>query len=46
MEKWPPAILLMGPTCSGKTTVALELVQKLPCEIISVDSAQIYRHMD
>jgi tRNA dimethylallyltransferase len=44
--KWPPAILLMGPTCSGKTTVALELVQNLPCEIISVDSAQIYRHMD
>ena len=46
MEKLPPAILLMGPTCSGKTTVALELTQKLPCEIISVDSAQIYRHMD
>jgi len=45
-SKWPPAILLMGPTCSGKTTVALELAQKLPCEIISVDSAQIYRHMD
>ena len=45
-SKWPPAILLMGPTCSGKTSVALELVQKLPCEIISVDSAQIYRHMD
>lgn len=44
--KWPPAILLMGPTCSGKTRVALELMQKLPCEIISVDSAQIYRHMD
>lgn len=36
----------MGPTCSGKTRVALELMQKLPCEIISVDSAQIYRHMD
>jgi len=45
-SKWPPAILLMGPTCSGKTMVALELVQELPCEIISVDSAQIYRHMD
>jgi tRNA dimethylallyltransferase len=43
---YPPAIFLMGPTCSGKTKVALELVQKLPCEIISVDSAQIYRHMD
>ena len=45
-QKWPPAIFLMGPTCSGKTTVALELMQELPCEIISVDSAQIYRHMD
>ena len=45
-SKWPPAIFLMGPTCSGKTTVALELMQELPCEIISVDSAQIYRHMD
>ncbi|HVS27882.1 MAG TPA: tRNA (adenosine(37)-N6)-dimethylallyltransferase MiaA [Burkholderiales bacterium] len=46
MEKWPPAILLIGPTASGKTTVALELMKKFPCEIISVDSAQIYRGMD
>src|SRR5437870_1356987 len=44
--KWPPAILLMGPTASGKTAVALELVRALPCEIVSVDSAQVYRHMD
>jgi len=43
---YPPAIFLMGPTGSGKTAVALELAQHLPCEIISVDSAQIYRHMD
>ncbi|HXZ97013.1 MAG TPA: tRNA (adenosine(37)-N6)-dimethylallyltransferase MiaA [Burkholderiales bacterium] len=43
---YPPAILLMGPTCGGKTAVALELAQNLPCEIISVDSGQIYRHMD
>jgi len=42
----PPAILLMGPTASGKTAVAIELVRSLPCEIISVDSGQIYRHMD
>ncbi|MGH8750390.1 MAG: isopentenyl transferase family protein, partial [Burkholderiales bacterium] len=36
----------MGPTASGKTAVALHLAQKFPCEIISVDSAQIYRGMD
>ena len=44
--KYPPAILLMGPTASGKTGVAVDLVRELPCEIISVDSAQVYRHMD
>jgi tRNA dimethylallyltransferase len=42
----PPAILLMGPTASGKTAVAAAIAQALPCEIISVDSAQVYRHMD
>ncbi|MCG8518024.1 MAG: tRNA (adenosine(37)-N6)-dimethylallyltransferase MiaA [Pseudomonadales bacterium] len=42
----PPAILLMGPTASGKTDLAIELTQKLPCELISVDSAMIYRGMD
>jgi tRNA dimethylallyltransferase len=36
----------MGPTASGKTGVAVELVQHLPLEIISVDSALVYRHMD
>lgn len=36
----------MGPTASGKTGVAVELVQHLPCEIISVDSALVYRDMD
>ena len=46
MQKYPPAILLMGPTASGKTGVAIELVRELPCEIISVDSAQVYRRMD
>ncbi|MBI3041842.1 MAG: tRNA (adenosine(37)-N6)-dimethylallyltransferase MiaA [Betaproteobacteria bacterium] len=44
--KWPPAILLMGPTASGKTAVAARLAQSLPCEIISVDSAQVYKGMD
>jgi tRNA dimethylallyltransferase len=42
----PPTIFLMGPTASGKTGVAVELVQQLPLEIISVDSALVYRHMD
>jgi len=41
-----PAICLMGPTASGKTALAVELVQRLPLEIINVDSAQIYREMD
>ena len=42
----PPAIYLMGPTASGKTNVAVELAQHLPVELISVDSALVYRDMD
>ena len=42
----PLAILLIGPTASGKTGAAVELVQRLPLEIVSVDSAMIYRGMD
>jgi len=42
----PPAICLLGPTASGKTDLAIEVVQRLPCEIISVDSAQIYKEMN
>lgn len=42
----PPAIFLMGPTASGKTAVAVDLVQQFPLEIISVDSALVYRGMD
>jgi tRNA dimethylallyltransferase len=41
-----PAVLIMGPTASGKTALALELAQALPCEIVSVDSALVYRGMD
>ena len=42
----PPAIFLMGPTASGKTAMAVELVKRFPLEIISVDSALVYRGMD
>ena len=42
----PPAIFWMGPTASGKTARALQLCQQWSCEIISVDSALIYRDMD
>lgn len=42
----PPAIFLMGPTASGKTGAAVELVQQLPLELISVDSALVFRGMD
>ncbi len=42
----PPAICLMGPTASGKTALALTLAENFPVEIISVDSALIYRGMD
>jgi len=44
--KLPPAILLMGPTASGKTALALEIALRFPVEIVSVDSAQVYRDMD
>ena len=42
----PPAIFLMGPTASGKTDIAIALREHLPIDIISVDSAQVYRQMD
>src|SRR4030042_6603389 len=42
----PPAIFLMGPTAAGKTALAVGLVERFPLEIISVDSALVYRGMD
>ncbi|SDQ18437.1 tRNA dimethylallyltransferase [Pseudomonas sp. UC 17F4] len=46
MSGKPPAIFLMGPTAAGKTDLAIELTKVLPCELISVDSALVYRGMD
>ncbi|MEQ4503044.1 tRNA (adenosine(37)-N6)-dimethylallyltransferase MiaA, partial [Pseudomonas sp.] len=46
MNALPPAIFLMGPTAAGKTDLAIELSKVLPCELISVDSALVYRGMD
>ena len=42
----PDAVLIAGPTCAGKTALALELAARFPVEIVSVDSAQVYRGMD
>ena len=42
----PPAIALMGPTASGKTVLALDWAERFGGEIISVDSALVYRGMD
>ncbi len=40
------AVFLLGPTASGKTALALALAARFPAEIVSVDSAQVYRGMD
>ncbi|HFC54249.1 MAG TPA: tRNA (adenosine(37)-N6)-dimethylallyltransferase MiaA [Gammaproteobacteria bacterium] len=45
-DRLPTAILLMGPTASGKSELALRLARDLPCEIVSVDSAMVYRGLD
>ncbi|GGB52046.1 tRNA dimethylallyltransferase [Oceanisphaera marina] len=42
----PLAIFLMGPTASGKTSLAMELCKVLPCELVSVDSALVYKGMN
>ena len=46
VHSFPPAIFLMGPTASGKTALAVSLLEHFPLEIISVDSALVYRGMD
>ncbi|MGH8582616.1 MAG: tRNA (adenosine(37)-N6)-dimethylallyltransferase MiaA [Gammaproteobacteria bacterium] len=46
LDRLPPAVFIMGPTGGGKTALALYLAARLPCTIISVDSALVYRGMD
>ncbi len=46
MSNFPTAVFLMGPTASGKTDLAIRLATECNCEIISVDSALIYKEMD
>ena len=45
-QKQPLAVAIMGPTASGKTAMALAIAGRIPAEIISVDSALVYRGMD
>ena len=42
----PPVVFLMGPTAAGKTKMAIDLARRVDCELISVDSAQVYRGLD
>lgn len=42
----PQVLILIGPTAIGKTALSLELAQQFNCEIVSVDSMQVYRYMD
>ncbi len=46
LEDEPRVVLLMGPTAAGKTALALELVQRFPLDVVSVDSAQVFRQMN
>ena len=42
----PTVIFIMGPTAAGKTDLAISCVEQFDCELISVDSALVYREMD
>ncbi|MGB7755878.1 MAG: tRNA (adenosine(37)-N6)-dimethylallyltransferase MiaA, partial [Salinisphaera sp.] len=46
MSDKPPVVFILGPTASGKTGLAIDLVASMNAEIVSVDSAMVYRGMD
>jgi tRNA dimethylallyltransferase len=46
MSAQPSAIFILGPTASGKTALAMELADRYPVELISIDSAQVFRDMN
>ena len=46
LETFPQALILTGPTGSGKSRLALDLAERLGAEIVSMDSMALYRHMD
>lgn len=46
MDRKTPLVIITGPTCSGKTGVALSFARSFPIEVVSADSMQVYRHMD
>src|ERR1700761_4086386 len=46
IDQRPLAVFVMGPTASGKTVLACELSEKFPFDIVSVDSALVYRGLD
>lgn len=46
MSSLPPAIFILGPTASGKTALAMQLADRYPVELISIDSAQVFRDMN
>ncbi len=46
VQSMPPVFFLMGPTATGKTQLTLEIAQRFPIEVISVDAGQVYREMD
>lgn len=45
-ERKPDAVMIIGPTASGKSALSLEIARRIPVEIISMDSALVYRGMD